>query len=144
VILVDTNILVRSVYPPDPHYEIAARALSTLTARNEILCIAPQNIIEFWAVATRPRNENGLGLESVTAEQEIEIMMRLFLLLAYTPQVFHTWRHIVFTQGVLGKQTHDAHLVALMQVHAVESILTFNSSHFKRYSGINVLDPAQV
>jgi hypothetical protein len=83
-------------------------------------------------------------MDAVAAEQEIETMMRLFLLLAYTPQVFHTWRHIVFRQGVLGKQTHDAHLVAMMQVHAVESILTFNSGHFKRYSGINVLEPAQV
>jgi predicted nucleic acid-binding protein len=47
-------------------------------------------------------------------------------------------------QGVAGKQTHDAHLVAVMQVHSVPSILTFNGAHFTRFPGVGVIDPAQV
>jgi hypothetical protein len=64
--LVDTNILLRSLNPDDPQYEAAANALAKLRVRNETLCIVPQNLIEFWAVATRPINKNGLGMHAVT------------------------------------------------------------------------------
>ena len=52
--LVDTNILLRSLHPEHPHYAIAQDAIATLR-RRDMLCIAPQNLIEFWAVATRQR-----------------------------------------------------------------------------------------
>jgi predicted nucleic acid-binding protein len=47
-------------------------------------------------------------------------------------------------QSVIGKHTHDAHLVAIMQVNAVASILTFNMGHFQRFAGITVLEPSKV
>ena len=71
-------------------------------------------------------------------------LRRLFRLLPSTPDVLEAWQRIVVSHGVLGKQTHDAHLVAMMQVHSVTSILTFNVSHFERYPGIAVLNPAQI
>jgi hypothetical protein len=43
---------------------------------------------------------------------------------------------------VTGKSGHDARLVAAMVVHGLTHLLTFNTSHFARYSGITVLDPA--
>lgn len=43
-----------------------------------------------------------------------------------------------------GKQTHDAHLVAMMEMHSVTSILTFHDRHLKRYPGITALHPAEV
>jgi predicted nucleic acid-binding protein len=46
--------------------------------------------------------------------------------------------------GVSGRQTHDAHLVAVMKVHGVARILTFNLADFRRYSGIQALDPSQL
>jgi predicted nucleic acid-binding protein len=58
--------------------------------------------------------------------------------------VLETWQRIVVEHGVSGKQAHDAHIVAMMQVHSVMSILTFNGTHFKRYPGINVLAPEEV
>jgi hypothetical protein len=38
----------------------------------------------------------------------------------------------------------DFFRVAIMQVNAAPSILTFNGSHFERFSGVTVLDPAQI
>jgi predicted nucleic acid-binding protein len=58
--------------------------------------------------------------------------------------VLETWQRLVVTHGVSGKQAHDAHIVAMMQVHSVMSILTFNGDHFKRYPGITVLAPEKV
>jgi predicted nucleic acid-binding protein len=141
--LVDTNLLLRSLNSDDPHYEAAASALAKLRLRTE-LCIAPQNLIEFWAVATRPRKLNGLGMTTAEAETEITSIRQLFRVLPYTPAVLEAWQGIVTRYGVAGKQTHDAHLVAVMQVHAVTEILTFNTADFSRFAGITALDPALV
>ncbi len=141
--LVDTNLLLRSLNSDDPHYGAAASALAKLRLRTE-LCIAPQNLIEFWAVATRPRKLNGLGMTTAEAETEITGIRQLFRVPPYTPAVLEAWQGIVTRYGVAGKQTHDAHLVAMMQVHAVTEILTFNTADFTRYTGINALDPALV
>ncbi|MFN6495972.1 MAG: hypothetical protein RMX65_002850 [Nostoc sp. DedQUE01] len=47
----------------------ARRAFVTLRKQNEKLCIIPQNLIEFWVVATRPLASNGLGLTVDEAEK---------------------------------------------------------------------------
>lgn len=41
--------------------------------------------------------------------------------------------------GVSGKNTHDARIVAAMNVHGVVNLLTFNRDDFKRYSGMSCL-----
>ncbi len=50
--------------------------------------------------------------------------------------------------GVIGKQVHDARLVAVCHIHTVTHVLTFNFSHFARMAtfgpGIVVVDPASV
>jgi len=136
--------LLRSLHAGHAHYAAAEHAISTLRLRNEMLCIAPQNLVEFWAVATRPRNDNGLGMTVARAATEMASLRRLFRVLPYTPDVLDAWQRIVIGQGITGKQTHDAHLVAIMQAHAVTNVLTFNVSHFSRFAGINVLDPTQI
>ena len=144
MIFADTNILLRSLYPADPLYAVADNALATLRFQKETLCIAPQSLVEFWSVATRPRSENGLGMDTPKAAREIAALRNLFLLLSYPIEVVENWQRIVAAQGISGKQTHDAHIVAIMQVHSIASILTFNERHFKRYTGITVLNPALI
>ena len=60
--LVDTNLLLRLAQPKNPHQREAVRSLRALRRQKESLAIIPQNLIEFWAVATRPPANNGLGL----------------------------------------------------------------------------------
>jgi len=40
------------------------------------------------------------------------------------------------------KAVYDARLVAIMNVYAVESILSFNSADFKRYGLVTAVHPA--
>jgi predicted nucleic acid-binding protein len=125
---------------------VVNRAVAKLMAQNEALCIAPQNLVEFWAVATRPLDAKppGLGMDLRDALKELSSLRSLFRVLPYTPQVLSAWERIIVAQGVSGRQTHDAHLVAMMQVHSVASILTFNDRDFRRYPGMSVLHPAQI
>src|SRR2546423_3504271 len=99
-ILADTNILLRSLYPDHSHYSAAQNALATLRSRGEVLCIAPQNLIKFWAVATRSRADNGLGMTTAKAAGEITSLRRLFRLLPATQAVLDTWQRMVIDLGV--------------------------------------------
>ena len=86
--LVDTNVLLRLVQKNHPMRSVARQALLTLRKQGEKLSIIPQNIIEFWAVATRPLASNGLGLNVNEAARETKKLKRLFNLLPDTPTIF--------------------------------------------------------
>src|ERR1035438_4900903 len=72
--LVDTNVLLRLLQPEHPQYAIASMALAGLRRQESDLCIARQNLVEFWAVATRPVAENGLGTVKRDNDQLIKTM----------------------------------------------------------------------
>lgn len=59
--LLDTNVLLRMSDGHAPNHLLAGEAVSTLLARRNEVYITAQNLIEFWAVATRPLDVNGLG-----------------------------------------------------------------------------------
>ena len=54
MILLDTNLLTRITRSHDPQSAVARAAIQTLLRRGERLIVVPQNLYEFWAVATRP------------------------------------------------------------------------------------------
>jgi len=54
MILLDTNLLTRITRSADPQAGLARAAVQTLLGRGERLIVVPQNLYEFWAVATRP------------------------------------------------------------------------------------------
>jgi predicted nucleic acid-binding protein len=142
--LVDTNILLRLVQKNSPMHLDTQRAILKLKKQGEFLCIIPQNIIEFWAVATRPLDKNGLGLSITQAEEESEKLKKIFILELDTPQIFTEWESLVIKYQVMGKQVHDARLAAAMVAHNITHLLTFNVDDFKRFSDIVVVDPRSV
>jgi predicted nucleic acid-binding protein len=142
--LIDTNVLLRLAQKKHPMRPDARRALVTLRRQGEELCIVPQNIIEFWAVATRPVANNGLGLTVDEAAREIKKLKRLFKLLPDTPAIFTEWEKLVLQHQVIGKPTHDARLVAAMMAHKMAHILTFNTDDFKRFSDFTAVNPSSL
>lgn len=142
-VLLDTNILSRSYQPSHEHHDLAVRSVATLRSRGDSLFLVPQNFYEFWVVATRPTGENGLGMDAATAKARFDELKRAYTLLEDTPALFPTWEKLVTQRSVIGKPAHDARLVAAMQVHNLEGVLTFNHSHFSRYP-VTVLGPAEV
>jgi predicted nucleic acid-binding protein len=143
-ILIDTNILLRLLQPHHPHCSLVEHAVGTLRTRNETLNVTPQNLMEFWAVATRPTSENGLGMTVENAAGELTSFKRLFTLLPETASVFQEWERLVSRHQVSGKNTHDAHIVAAMNVYGITRILTLNVQDFTRYSHISAVHPASV
>ena len=141
---VDTNVLLRCIDDGHVAQLVAINALFALRDRGEALSIFSQNLIEFWAVATRPVSSNGLGLSIADAEIEVINLKTLFALLPDTPEIFSAWEKIVLQYQVSGKQAHDARLVAAMNVHNVTHLLTFNTADFKRFSEITAVSPTTI
>jgi hypothetical protein len=79
--------------------------------------------------------KTGLGLVAAVAEGLGATFEAAFLLLDETPGIYPAWEAIVGAFGVVGKQVHDARLLAVCHVHAVTHLLTFNVSHFVRMAG---------
>lgn len=146
--LIDTTVLARLANAADVQHVIAARAVLELHRRGEVLHLTPQVLIEFRNVATRPVTVNGLGLSVADTEAHAVRFEARFPLLVETPDVYPAWKALVGALSVIGKQVHDARLVAICHVHGVENILTFNITHFTRMAGsgpgIVVVDPATV
>ena len=142
--LVDTNLLLRSVQPSHPMHPEAVRAVAELSARGERISIIPQNLIEFWAVATRPVAANGLGLGVDEAAKEVTKLKALFPLLPDSGAIYDEWEALVTRHQVKGKEAHDARVVAAMLAHKVTHLLTFNTDDFKRFTEITAVHPKDV
>lgn len=56
----DTNILTRAAQPNHPLHSDTLNSLERLRRQGEDLIVVPQNLYEFWVVATRPIAANGL------------------------------------------------------------------------------------
>jgi predicted nucleic acid-binding protein len=148
VYLIDTTILGRLANAKEVPHGVAAHAVLELHRRGEVLHVTPQVMIEFRNVATRPVARNGLGLSTVDTEALAATYEARFPLLAETPDIYPAWKSLVTVLGIVGKQVHDARLVAVCHAHAVTHVLTFNVAHFNRLAtfgpGIVVVDPATV
>jgi predicted nucleic acid-binding protein len=142
--LVDTSVLIRTLQPHHSFYVAADRAIRLLPERGRELHIVAQNLIELWAVATRPLEQNGLGMSAERTAAELRRIKGMFLFLPETPAVYPAWEALVIRHRVLGKVAHDARLVAAMQVHGLTAILTFDKTGFTRYPGIEVVHPEDV
>jgi predicted nucleic acid-binding protein len=86
--LIDTNIWLRSVQHAAPHHTAAVEALATLLSQGNDVFITAQNLIEFWSVASRSIEANGLGWSVEAVRQEINRLLVQFPLLDDTADIF--------------------------------------------------------
>jgi predicted nucleic acid-binding protein len=142
-ILVDTNVLLRRIQPDHPHHALAIDSVARLLASGEQVYFTLQNMSEFWNVMTRPVAANGLGFTRAFALGEVGKIETALTLLPDSPAVYEEWKRLVATYAVSGAKVHDARLVAVMNVHGVRRILTFDSSDFARFK-IEVIHPSAV
>ena len=76
-VLIDTNVLLRRAQPSHPSHVAAVESIARHLTRSTPVYFTPQNISEFWNVATRPADKNGLGLPQETVVAEITTIEEL-------------------------------------------------------------------
>jgi predicted nucleic acid-binding protein len=148
MILLDTNLLGRLTDSADPLCGAARKAVHTLLAKGERLIIVPQNLYEFWAVATRkpgarPVGQNGLGMTPEQASQWLRFFQRRFTLLPDREELLTHWHALVRTLGITGLKSHDARLVAAMQSYGITRLLTFDADDFRGFA-VTLIDPVSL
>ncbi|WP_425614140.1 type II toxin-antitoxin system VapC family toxin [Anatilimnocola sp. NA78] len=144
-VLLDTSVLCRLANNVDVDHAITNAVLVKIHRQGERSCITAQNLIEFRNVATRPTSVNGLGMSAHHADLMSEDFERTFHFLSEIPTIFTAWKSLVTNAGVIGKQVHDARLVAVCHAHQIDQLLTFNVGHFTRLAAfgppLKILDP---
>jgi predicted nucleic acid-binding protein len=142
-ILADTNILLRRTQPDHPSHTVAVESVAKLLAAGEPVFFTLQNMSEFWNVATRPQENNGLGFSPELALRELEMIERFLTILPDSPAIYPEWKRLIVRHAVLGSKVHDVKLVATMNIHGVRRILTFNTGDFARYD-IEAIHPSSL
>jgi predicted nucleic acid-binding protein len=148
MILLDTNVLGRMTDSTDPQCATSRGAIRKLAAAGQQLIMVPQIMYEFWAVATRsrgrpPAGENGLGMTCNRANQWVQFFRRRYTLLVDPAGLVDAWLALVRALNIQSSRSHDARLVAAMQMHGIPDVLTFNAADFKGLP-VTVIDPATV
>jgi predicted nucleic acid-binding protein len=143
--LLDTGILVRMLHGSDPHNMSIRETLRQLASENHSFVTARQNIVEFWNVCTRPaiaRGGFGLSIEETT--RRLRTLERFVFVLNEPDSTYAHWKSLVTRFQVIGKQVHDARLVAVMAAYRIRRILTLNVGDFQRYRAIQPIAPLGV
>ena len=97
-----------------------------------------------YVVCTRPASVNGFGITSEDALAKLTSTQQIFAILPDTSQVYPTWETLMARYKVGGKRAHDMRLVAVMLIHRVQQILTFNDVDFRNVQEIKALNPFDV
>ena len=142
--LLDTNILLRGSDPNSPSYSLVMNSINKLIEEGKQCLITPQVLIEFWVVATRPLEVNGLGWTPKKTQEEISIILSQFSLLEDNPNIFTIWFKLVKNYNIQGKRTHDIRLLAVMIVYNIPYLLTFNPRDFIQLPNITIIHPQDI
>lgn len=141
--LADSNILTALSQKHSSQYFCVKRAMAARRKDKENIFIFPQNLIEFWSVATRPLEVNGLNLSIEQTIIEVRKFRQNFDFVSDLPNLYSEWERLVQKYQVKGKNVHDARIVAAMMQHGITHLLTFNVKDFSRYNEIIVVDPKE-
>lgn len=143
-VLVDTNVLLSATAPRRALYPSALEVLNHWPNQGMILAVTGQVLREYLAVATRPVEANGLALSVDDALANVAVFRSRMRLLLESEPALDRLRALIATYQCLGKQIHDANLVATALTSGVTRLVTANVSDFTRFATeIEVIDLAQ-
>ena len=141
VVALDTNVVLRLVHSAAPEHTACQSAVRALATQGCRLVVPAQVVVEFWVVATRPTNVNGLGWSPSAAREKVDQLLTLVQVLPEPTDVFRTWLDIVTSPGTSGKRAHDARIAATLRAHGVRHILTLNDADFSSFPDLTTINP---
>jgi predicted nucleic acid-binding protein len=138
--LLDTNVLVHAANVDSPRHLAASTLVNRGLRKSAQFCIAPQNLIEFAAIVTRPR--------FVARPMAHDDLMRIGELLYKSRRLAKIYPrrgtviralHQGTALGMAGPIWYDLFLAITMLDAGVETIITENLSDFRKFPFITAL-----
>lgn len=137
LVVVDTNILLAAT---DRSRVRHAAALRFLESDVRALAITPQIAREYLAVATRPLGMNGLGMTPDDAVANLRQFLAAMQVLTEGSGTLTHLLDLVVDGPALGRQVHDANVVAVALAHEATAIVTDNVRHFARFAALIAIE----
>ena len=140
--LVDTNILIYRA-DQDSIFHLPSVNLINCGLKGEVsLCLAPQNLTEFYAVMTNPKRVTN-PIAPVDARVEIEryLQSQNIRKIYQNADLIPTLLKLIDKYPPTRQQIFDLQLIATMLVNNITRIYTFNAKHFQPYQEIEVTVP---
>lgn len=133
-VLLDTNVLLSATAPHRPLHRAALVVLNDWPNQAIPLAASAQVFREYLVVATRPVEVNGLGLGLEEALANLAAFRGRMRLLLENEQAWDRLRALIAGYGCLGKQIHDANLVATALASGITRLVTANIEDFRRFT----------
>jgi predicted nucleic acid-binding protein len=134
-VMLDTNVLLAATDESRAEHRDALTVLNGWAAGPTDLCTSGQVLREYLSVASRPAEQNGLGLNLPDALGNVRAFRGRTTLLAEDSAVADRLVGLLADVECRGKRVHDANLVATMLVHGVGTVVTMNLGDFARFEG---------
>ncbi len=138
-ILVDTNVLLEAT---DEGRQLHLQALAVFQKAPELgvdLFLCTQVVREYLVVATRPLENNGLGMSTAGALENIRRFRSRAALLGESPRAGELFLEWTGKYGYHGKRLHDLQILATATAEGMNLLLTANARDFPQTTPIAVM-----
>jgi len=142
-VFLDTNVLLCASDRSRQQHSDALKLISMAPAGGIHLFVSGQILREYLVVATRPMDQNGLGMTPREALDNIERIAERTGIIDENRQVAKRLRKLVSQYALHGKRMHDANVVATMTSRGIETLVTENRRDFDGIDQIQIMDIAQ-
>jgi predicted nucleic acid-binding protein len=133
-IFLDTNILIYAKTALSPFHVAAAAKLTALAAAGHPLWVSRQTFREYLAAMSRPGALTApVPMTALCAD--VRSFAAQFRVAEDGPLGTTQLLALLNSVACLGKQVHDANIVATMLAHGLGTLLTHNVADFARFAG---------
>jgi predicted nucleic acid-binding protein len=139
-LFIDTNVWVAKIIEDHTFHGRAETELIRRGENGDVFCVSSQIIRELISVCTLGRNlSRPLKWEEI--QQQLDAMLAQTVFLSESELSTRKLIELGSRYTVIGKQIHDANIVATMLAHGVTRLVTFNPDDFKRFTEIEFIVP---
>ena len=142
MIALDTNVLVYAVAEEDPHHAASRRLVEAVAAGLLPACVFPQNLLEFYAVATNPRRM-ACPLTAAQALTEMANLRAIFPVVMPKESALDRLTGLASSTGTAAADIFDACIAAQMLDAGIDAICTYTARDFEGFP-LNVATPEEI
>ena len=143
-LLVDTNVLIEATDEGRPFHQQAVRLFREAPVHGADLVLAPQILREYLVVATRPVENNGLGMATPEALDNVRQFRSRAALIAETLEAGELFLKWAGQCGIRGKKLHDLQILATAAAGGVDALITANEEDFPHCGDLAIIPLARI